>query len=424
MTFFSDLQAALDALRAAVGDDVEAIDIPAAAQRFADDEVLALIEHASVLVRGGECVRIAGTGVVASRSARDAGHGGMAQKRGHRSTVSLIQDLTGSTRADAAKQVRLGEALAAAVASVPADLGDLDDAESAADSGTDAVAPGGAPHAVTARPWHAVLGDALMTGSLTSAQHDAIYRGLGEPRVDEAPTDDAPAAVTLGDAAIDDRKAALWNGEANAALETAAAQLIDEAANRTVEELAGAARSIRDLLDPTGAQRRFEQRFEARSFRRWTDRDGIRHGSFTFEDEGGAWIEDKQAKVDRWNEETRTRWHKLHPHAPDGTGPYPYRTEVTVRRLGAPVPQTLVVTFADGSRETVQWDADEHWHKFVWTKTARAVSAELDPQRLHYLDVSKLDDSRALEPDARASRRWSLEFAAVADYLLSLIATL
>jgi hypothetical protein len=139
---------------------------------------------------------------------------------------------------------------------------------------------------------------------------------------------------------------------------------------------------------------------------------------------GGAWIEDKQDKVDRWNEETRTRWHKLHPHAPDGTGPYPYRTEVTVRRLGAPVPQTLVVKFADGSSETAQWDADERWHEFVWTKTARAVSAELDPQRLHYLDVSKLDDSRTLEPDARASRRWGLDFAAVAEYLLSLIATL
>lgn len=75
------------------------------------------------------------------------------------------------------------------------------------------------------------------------------------------------------------------------AWETAASQLIDEARNRTVEELASAARSIRDLFDPTGAQLRFAQRFEARSFRRWTDRDGIRHGSFTFEDEGGAWIE-------------------------------------------------------------------------------------------------------------------------------------
>lgn len=271
MTFFSDLQAALDALRAAVGDDVEAIDIPAAAQRFADDEVLALIEHASVLVRGGECVRIAGTGVVASRSARDAGHGGMAQKRGHRSTVSLIQDLTGSTRADAAKQVRLGEALAATAASVTTGL---DDMESAVDPGTDATARGDTPRAVTERPWHAVLGDALMTGALTSAQHDAIYRGLGEP----------PVAAESGEGSSPE-------AEVRAAWETAATQLIDEAARRTVEELASAARTIRDLLDPAGAERRFEQRFEARSFRRWTDRDGIRHGSFTFEDEGGAWIE-------------------------------------------------------------------------------------------------------------------------------------
>jgi hypothetical protein len=95
-----------------------------------------------------------------------------------------------------------------------------------------------------------------------------------------------------------------------------------------------------------------------------------------------------------------------------------------VRRLGAPVPQTLLVKFADGSSETAQWDADERWHRFVWTKPARAVSAELDPQRLHYLDVNKLDDSRTLEPDPRASRRWALDFAAVVDYLLALIATL
>jgi len=75
-------------------------------------------------------------------------------------------------------------------------------------------------------------------------------------------------------------------------------------------------------------------------------------------------------------------------------------------------------------RERARWDADERWHKFTWTTTARAVKAELDPQRLHYLDVSKLDDARTLEPDASASHRWGLEFAAVAEYLLSLIATL
>jgi hypothetical protein len=135
-------------------------------------------------------------------------------------------------------------------------------------------------------------------------------------------------------------------------------------------------------------------------------------------------MRDRQADVDNRIEAARAQWKKAHPHAPDGTGPYPYRTEVTVRRLGAPVPQTLLVKFADGSSETAQWDADERWHKFVWTKPARAVSAELDPQRLHYLDVNKLDDSRTLEPDARASRRWGLDFAAVVNYLLALIATL
>ncbi|NLP83372.1 DUF222 domain-containing protein [Microbacterium sp. CFH 90308] len=290
MTFFSELQAALDALRAVVGDDVEAVDIPVVAQRIADEDVLALIEHASALVRGGECVRIAASGAVASRSTRDAGHGGLAQKRGHRSTVSLIQDLTGSTRADAAKQVRLGEALAAGL--VPVEAGDFADdhakiaGEAPVDDETDAGAPTSAQTAAARRPWHAVLGDALMTGTLTSAQHDAIYRGLGEPPVDDGPATDDPTADGAPDAGSAGRAIEGWTAWA-----TAAVQLIDEASQRTVEELASAARTIRDLLDPAGAELRFEQRFEARAFRRWTDRDGIRHGSFTFEDEGGAWIE-------------------------------------------------------------------------------------------------------------------------------------
>ena len=116
MAFFSDMRSALDALECVVGDeDVEAKAIPALVQRLGDEALVSLIEGATALVRGGESVRIAATGVVAARSARDAGHGGLAQKRGHRSAVSFIQDLTGTSRADAIKQVRLGEALAAAL---------------------------------------------------------------------------------------------------------------------------------------------------------------------------------------------------------------------------------------------------------------------------------------------------------------------
>ena len=131
----------------------------------------------------------------------------------------------------------------------------------------------------------------------------------------------------------------------------------------------------------------------------------------------------KQKDLDKQIDKTRQDWKKAHPKAKEGTGPYPWRTEVTVRRNGAVVPQTLVVKFADGSIETVRWDADEKWHKFSWSKPVKAVSAELDPQRIHYLDASKLDDSRTIEPDGSAKHRWGLDFSAFIETLFSLIAS-
>jgi hypothetical protein len=142
----------------------------------------------------------------------------------------------------------------------------------------------------------------------------------------------------------------------------------------------------------------------------------------TFE-AGGKWLELTEKQADKKAEEAHQAWEKSHPNAKKGTGPYPFRTMVTVRRYGVGVPQTLVVKFADGSSETVQWNADEKWHRFSWLKPVKAVSAELDPQRLHYLDVSKLDDSRTIKADSSASRRWSSDFAALAQFIFSLIAT-
>lgn len=138
---------------------------------------------------------------------------------------------------------------------------------------------------------------------------------------------------------------------------------------------------------------------------------------------GSAWVEDKQADIDKRVDTVRADWKKAHPDAKTGLGPYPWRTEVLLRRQGAPVAQTLQVKFADGSVETVRWDANEPWRKFSWVKPAKAVSAELDPQRRHYLDVSKLDDSRTIEPDNSAARRWTLDVAAIFQTLLALIAT-
>ncbi|MFE5410132.1 HNH endonuclease signature motif containing protein [Microbacterium sp. NPDC056569] len=255
MNLFSELQAALDALHATLGDE-GAASIPATVQRLDDDALLSVIQSATTLVRAGESVRIAASGVVSARSTRASGHGGLAQKRGHRSAVALIQDLTGSTRADATKQVRIGEALAAASVSTAPD----------ADPGEVAIAGAAGPKPP---PWHAALGAALLAATITSAQHDAIFRGLGTP----------PTEADGEDSAARDAWA------------MAAEQLIGESHVRTVEELATAARAIRDLLDPEGAQRRFDERFDARSFRTWTDRDGVRRGSFTFDDVGAVGID-------------------------------------------------------------------------------------------------------------------------------------
>jgi hypothetical protein len=138
----------------------------------------------------------------------------------------------------------------------------------------------------------------------------------------------------------------------------------------------------------------------------------------------GKWTEQTEKNLAEQIEQTRKKWKSEHPQAKEGTGPFPFRTTVTLRRFGALVPQELVVKFADGSSETVHWDADEKWRTFSWTKPVKAVSAELDPQRRHFLDTSKLDDSRTIEPNGNASRRWSSDFAALVQLFFSLIATI
>jgi hypothetical protein len=140
----------------------------------------------------------------------------------------------------------------------------------------------------------------------------------------------------------------------------------------------------------------------------------------------GRRVEETQSQVDARIAKARAQWQKANPGAKRGSGPFPWHTQVTVRRDGAPVPQTLVVRFADGSSETVAWNAaspDEKWRTFSWVKPARAVSAELDPERRHYLDVNKLDDSRTIAPDRSASTRWTSDAAALIQMFLSFLAT-
>jgi hypothetical protein len=95
-----------------------------------------------------------------------------------------------------------------------------------------------------------------------------------------------------------------------------------------------------------------------------------------------------------------------------------------VFRAGAPVPQLLRVSFADGSHQDVRWNDERRWARFTFTQSAKAVSAELDPERAIYLDADKLNDSRTVEADGSASRRWSADFATLLQTFYSLLVTL
>jgi hypothetical protein len=140
--------------------------------------------------------------------------------------------------------------------------------------------------------------------------------------------------------------------------------------------------------------------------------------------EGGKRIERTRDEVDKDIQAKKKAWRLAHPDAKDGEGPYPFRTTVTVRRDGAPVPQTLLVKFDDGSSESVRWDDDARWRRFTFVKPIRAKSAEIDEGRQHYLDYDKLNDGKTLEPDGSASRRWGLDLSAALEVLYALLGAL
>jgi hypothetical protein len=110
------------------------------------------------------------------------------------------------------------------------------------------------------------------------------------------------------------------------------------------------------------------------------------------------------------------------------------------------VPETVVVHFADGTTETVDWNDARRWRRYTWVKPSCGTYAELDPGQSHLLDANRLNNSRttdaevgASSPDTPpsflqqslaaiiggpASRRLSADFAAALQSALTLVSTL
>lgn len=357
MTDFADVVRLIPALRGRA-DAVRAEDVPGMLTACDDAAAVAVLAEATAIVQHAEQLRTVAAGVIAARSSRAAGHSGLAQRHGHRSAAALVQEITGSTRAEAARLIRVGEAVlesavprgdgggAGPMSGAPGgesstdgsgafDAGESADATptdgqgadgpggrngdgtwtdgdtgdegfwGASDGGSDGGAsddahPGGGDgdgpagtgtsgaSATAFLPWHAPLTRAVQSGAITLVQQDAIRRGLADPPVGRPLS--STAARSIGRAPGDDDPRASWDHTWKQVWARAAVELIGEAAHRTVEELSSAARTIRDALDPEGARLRFLERYAARSFRIWTDRDGLRHGSFIFDDQGFATV--------------------------------------------------------------------------------------------------------------------------------------
>jgi hypothetical protein len=138
----------------------------------------------------------------------------------------------------------------------------------------------------------------------------------------------------------------------------------------------------------------------------------------------GKWVETTRDEAEESVKTLREQWKKAHPDAKDGAGAFAWRTTVLLTRTGAAAPQTVIVKFADGTSESVVWNDSNRWARFSWVKTAKGVSAELDPEHIQRLDANQLNNSRTVEADHSPSLRWASDAQALVQAILALIASL
>ncbi|MEM6645959.1 MAG: M1 family metallopeptidase, partial [Bacteroidota bacterium] len=84
---------------------------------------------------------------------------------------------------------------------------------------------------------------------------------------------------------------------------------------------------------------------------------------------------------------------------------------VVLERLGDGVfPQTLRVTYDDGTTEDRAWDGEAEWHRLTFG--GRVTEAYLDPDNHVWLDIDRLNNRRTLRPDDTLARKTQLKATA------------
>ncbi|HEX7340666.1 MAG TPA: M1 family metallopeptidase [Rhodanobacteraceae bacterium] len=147
---------------------------------------------------------------------------------------------------------------------------------------------------------------------------------------------------------------------------------------------------------------------------------GPRPGNFV---KDGKRVTTTRAEVDKIVAAARKAWQKAHP-GNTTDGPYLWRNYVTVMRDGAAVPETLEVTFADGSSKTVAWTDGSRWKRFHWDTPSKVVSAQLDPEHKIMLDANMLNNSYTVKANPAAAHRWAADFASLVKSFYTFVVTL
>ncbi|MCC7035413.1 MAG: M1 family metallopeptidase [Acidobacteria bacterium] len=89
-----------------------------------------------------------------------------------------------------------------------------------------------------------------------------------------------------------------------------------------------------------------------------------------------------------------------------------FRTTVVVRRLGEAIfPVDVLVTFESGEQVRERWDGRSRWQPFRYETPSKAVSVQVDPDRVLLLDVNYTNNSITMRPEAeRAADHWTLQW--------------
>ncbi|TXN31928.1 DUF222 domain-containing protein [Lacisediminihabitans profunda] len=193
-------------------------------------------------------------GELARRSSHGLGYLGLAQKQGFFSPEELIQSLSGSSRSEASKLVKVGLLMAESQA-----------AEEAEGSATKPVPEQAEPSGPS---WHSPIARAVSDSALALDVAEAIRTTLAE---------------------IADRVP-------NSVVREACERLISDAATRNADQMFRRARQVRDQIDEAGISEREARQYGERSLRVWRRRDGMIQTSLVAHPEEGepllAWYHD------------------------------------------------------------------------------------------------------------------------------------